>query len=555
MTRPSRTASGTLLTALALVLGSATVGLAAQGAAPAPTSRLAQAAEPPLVPAPRAACGPGSVPEKGMQGRVAAADVAAGAVASGYRCNVEVLGQHGPSGGFKVERYVDETGRQCAYYDTTLLFPTNAGNLSEGPTGVAVLDMTDPRKPLQTATLATPAMQTPHESHVGNHRPGLLVAVAGNPVFAPGQVDVYDLSADCRTPVLRSSLPVGVLGHESGFSPDGLTFWAASLGGGLLTAVDLTNPSAPRTVYTGRHDTHALQISDDGNRAYLAAGAGFPRNEAGLPAEVNGLIVLDVSEVQSRRPVPQVREVGRTTWSSVTIPQAAIPVTIGGKPYLVEMDEFSTDDRGAIAGNGPRVGAARIIDISDETRPRVVSNIRLEVNQPANRPALADDPGASSTTGGYAGHYCNVPQRVEPGIVACSFLASGLRVFDIRDPRAPKEVAYFVAPVPPGGDANSAFSSPSFVRERDEVWYSDGGTGFYALKLTNGAWPRMVAAAAPPAARPAAPPAARPSAAPAAAEPQAAVRRLPATGLALPVGAGLLLVVVALGLRRYPRRV
>ena len=35
-----------------------------------------------------------------------------------------------------------------------------------------------------------------------------------------------------------------------------------------------------------------------------------------------------------------------------------------------------------------------------------------------------NDPGASSALQGYAGHYCNVPQEHEPGIVACSFLRS-----------------------------------------------------------------------------------------------------------------------------------
>ena len=36
------------------------------------------------------------------------------------------IGQHGSTGGFKVRRYVDKAGRECAYYDTTLLFPINA---------------------------------------------------------------------------------------------------------------------------------------------------------------------------------------------------------------------------------------------------------------------------------------------------------------------------------------------------------------------------------------------------------------------------------------------
>lgn len=67
-------------------------------------------------------------------------------------------------------------------------------------------------------------------------------------------------------------------------------------------------------------------------------------------------------------------------------------------------------------------------------------------------------------------------------------MLSGLRVLDIRDPLQPKEIAYFNGPIEEGGSAY-AMSSPSFVPERSEIWYSDGNSGFYAIKLTNGAWP------------------------------------------------------------------
>ncbi|MCA1721409.1 MAG: hypothetical protein LC779_10045 [Actinobacteria bacterium] len=293
-------------------------------------------------------------------------------------------------------------------------------------------------------------------------------------------------------------------------------------------------------------DTHSLSISDDGNRAYLAAGAGFPRNEIGLPAEVSGLRILDVSDIQKRALNPQVKTISTLTWPEVTIPQAELPITIGGHPYLVDIDEFATNDQGGIQGNGPRVGAARIIDIADEKKPRIVSNMRLAVNQPAVRASLLGDPGTTgslASTSGYAGHYCAVPQRKDPGIVACSFLASGLRVFDIRDPLKPKEIAYFVAPVPPGSGPNGAYSSATFVPERNEIWYSDGGRGFYALRVTNGVWNKGAAPVAKP---PVAKPPTRPAPAP-------APGRLPATGLELPVALAALLLGAGLLVRRTRR--
>ena len=443
-------------------------------------------AEAPMVPTPRAKCtGAGDIPEPGMQGRLAAEDIASGKAEDGYLCNLDRIGTYGRTGGFKVYRYVDRNGHECAYYDTALLFPTNTLNLSGELTGVAVLDMSNPQKPVRTDTLLTPAMQSPHESVNISVQRGILAAVAGNPAFAPGIVDVYDISQDCRRPVLQASAPVGFLGHESGMAPDGRTFYATSTGTGHTTAVDISNPKVPITLLTANYGSHGMTISDDGNRGYMTLS--------------DGISIVDLSDIQSRKPNPQIREISRLTWPNVTIPQIAHPVTIKGKPYLIEIDEYSNTESGSFTAHGPRVGAARIIDISDETKPRVVSNIRLEVHQPENRAALADDPGAQNPTQGYAGHYCGIPQRKDPEIIACSMIISGLRVFDIRDPEKPKEVAYHVAPPSTvsetGGPvvderSNWAMSQPAFNIERREVWYSDGQSGFYTLRLDEKAWPQ-----------------------------------------------------------------
>ena len=449
-------------------------------AAAAAIAGTAGAAAPP--PTPNAGCGPGSRPEPGMQGRVPADAIASGAADKGYTCNTQQVGHEGKSGGFRVHRFVDRAGRECAYYDTTLLFPLNAQNLGDQPTGVAVLDMSDPRNPKRTTTLSTLAMQSPHESLNISVKRGLLAAVYGTPGAAPGVVDVYDLTEDCSQPQLQSSAPVAFLGHESGFAPDGKTFYATSLFDGHITAVDLTDPKVPKPITIFESFSHGMTTSDDGNRGYMAS-------------RQIGLEIMDLSEVQARKPLPQVRQVRTFKWDNMSIPQVAIPVTVRGRPYVMEVDEFSLDAPGEDfpAQNGPIVGAARMIDMSDENAPKVVGDMRLEVHQPENRAAIAGDPGATSFVQGYAGHYCNVPKREDPGIVACSFIASGLRVFDIRDPSNPKEIAYFVAPPAPSDvldeRSNYAMSQPDFVPERGEIWYSDGNSGFYAVRVTNGVWP------------------------------------------------------------------
>ncbi len=434
---------------------------------------------------PKAECGPGSRPELGMQGRVSRDEHDSGRAAEGYTCNTELVGSYivpnaiGTVGGFKVERYVDPQGHECAYYDTTLLYPTNIGDANAG---VNVLDMSDPANPVLTARLVTPAMLSPHESVVVSQEAGVLAAVMGNPGFYPGIVDVYDLSADCRNPQLRSSALVGALGHESGLSPDGKTFFSASPSSPTLTAVDISQPLLPSVLWSSNYSSHGLSISNDGNRAYLASGNG------------HGVLILDISEIQSRKSNPEVREVASISWDNQTIPQNAIPFTRDGKPFLLEIDEYSTNgDGGSVAAHGSVVGAGRIIDISDETQPVVISDLRLEVHEPEHREEIANDPGAQLPVQGYAGHYCNIPTRVNPDIAACSMIVSGLRIFDIRDPYNPREIAYFNAPVNPRVTpvfeaSNWAMSSPSFVPERKEIWYSDGYSGLYVVRLTNGVW-------------------------------------------------------------------
>ena len=452
---------------------------------------------------PKALCGPGSRPETGIQGRVSAADQASGLAAQGITCNAELVGSYtvpnaiGTVGGFKVERYTDAAGHDCAYYDTTFLFPTN---ILDQTAGVNVLDMSDPTHPTLTASLTTPAMLSPHESLVVSHQRGVLAAVLGNPAFGPGVVDVYDISQDCRHPVFKSSSPIGVLGHESGMAPDGKTFYSASPGSPTVVAIDLSNLSLPVPLAILPYYSHGLSISADGNRAYIAS-VGLPGAACAYalscdvpdPAQDRSLIILDVSEIQARKPNPQVHEIARLKWPTITIPQNAIPFTQKGHPYLVEIDEFA---RGGAAGSGlpGQVGAGRIIDIGDETHPKVISDLRLEVHNPENFAAIANDPGAQFVGQGYAGHYCNVPTRVDPTIVACSMILSGLRVFDIRDPYHPREIAYFNAPQSPRVTpylvaSGYAMASPSFVPERKEIWYSDVYSGFYAVRLTNGAWP------------------------------------------------------------------
>jgi hypothetical protein len=445
---------------------------------------------------PEAHCGPGARPETAAQGRVPQRDYDSGRVRRGYRCNAEAVSHQGRTGGFKVLRYTDSRGHTCAFYDSTLLFPKDvAGNVLANTgrgIGVVVLDMQDPARPRRTAMLTTPAMLTPHESVLLNTKRGLLGAVSGNPATAPGVLDLYDVRASCRHPRLLSSTPSALLGHESGWSKDGNTFYASSTGGQTLVALDVSNPAVPKPVFTQAGvNYHGLRLSPDGRRLYVAnIGNG---DGTGARFSNGGLRIVDVSEIQDRRPDPQVHVLSDLTWPEHSIPQVSEPFTRNGRELLLEVDEYANYDFTQLDQSSAPVGAARIIDVTRPRAPFVVSDLRLQVHQPeARKGPQANDPGAALPVQGYAGHYCSVPRRQDPKVVACSMILSGLRVFDIRDLRNPVEAAYFNKPLPaarldnPTAEGAFAMSQPAWDVKRRSIWYTDGNTGFYDVRLVNG---------------------------------------------------------------------
>jgi len=442
---------------------------------------------------PKATCGPGARPETSIQGRVPSEDYRNGRLEKGYRCNTYAVAHQGVTGGFKVQRYTDSNGNTCAYYDSTAAFPKDILAGLAGPgLGVVVLDMNDPSRPRRTANLVTPAMLSPHESMLVNQRRGILAAVMGSPATQVGIVEMYDVRTDCRHPKLLSSTPAGILGHESGWAPDGRTFWVTGAVGNLV-AIDATDPTKPKQVFTKFGVIyHGLRLSADGRTMYVA--------EIGAPTSTQfssgGLKILDVSEVQDRKPDPEVTVLSSLSWREHSIPQAAEPFTRNGHHFLLEADEYANFNVTNPDLNQPDapVGAARIINVDDPRHPRVVSDNRLQVHQPWNRRGeQRKDPGAIIPVQGYSAHYCSVPYRDNPRIAACSMNLSGLRLFDIRDLAHPKEVGYFNRPVqPPANPLNPvavggyAMSQNTWDVERRSVWYTDVNSGFHVVRLTNG---------------------------------------------------------------------
>jgi hypothetical protein len=422
-------------------------------------------------PVPRAACGGGSEaePPGALQGEVTAADRDSGRSLKPYTCNLELVGNDADSpGGSWQHTWYDH----CSYYDTKL----------QSQAGTQVVDASDPTRPKRGEPLTSVAMLDPWESLSVNHRRGLLAGVYTNGLFGPLWFDVYDVTKDCSKPEMKASLPMNTIGHEGDWAPDGMTYYGSG-GANIITAIDVADPTAPRPITELPYPTHGLSVSDDGNRLYSA---GVARDGG------NGLTIVDTSAIQSRSPAPATSAIGSVTWDDGSTAQATIPITIKGHPYVIFFDEGPL-------GMGDGQGATRIIDIADEAHPKVISKLKLEIQMPANGDRASET--GSDSTFGYNTHYCGVPQRTDPEVVGCSNFESGMRVFDIRDPYHPREIAYFnpggTGQAPPAGSQDSQSPVTSgytsarvrFIRDRAEAWFTDQNKGLFITRFTNGAWP------------------------------------------------------------------
>ena len=476
---------------------------------------------------PKATCGPGDHPETGLQGQVSAALRATGF--KGFNCNLELIGQsRGDGANWQTTQYSGSNGskaKTCAYHGTASPALSAPGRQH---LGVPVLDISDPSNPTPTAYLTTTSMLDPWESLKVNERRHLLTADNGQNGGGGPEIDIYDLSQDCSHPQLLASAPVGTgvdgglvlpikpVGHEGSISDDGLTYYIGDTTNRSYHAIDVSNPREPKLIATFDMKTlglasHGLSISEDGNRAYVVT-PGFPApGDLGKPSATltNGFVVLDTSEVQARVKNPQIKVVSKFLFKDGSVAQHTIPVTIKGKPYIIHVDEggsggiFLAGWQEACATGFPLFPMPRIVDMSDEKNPRQVSRVMLETHDPKNCDAILPDlVGLSIFT--YGSHYCSVDSKQNATTLVCGFFNSGIRVFDIRDPEQPKEIAYFnPAGVTTASKGSNHTLGNNFVaggpdwcsaqvhlnKKDGTLWTTCQDNGVLMLKFTNGVWP------------------------------------------------------------------
>lgn len=442
---------------------------------------------------PRPVCGAADRPEPGPSGVVPVADQLSGRSRDGYWCNLRWVGGT-RLGGVGGDTQMTWYGR-CAYR----VIPAG-GAASDG---VAVIDVGDPANPVQRGVLREPqwagqgGVLNVHEGIHASERSGLLVVPVGR------FLSVYDVRADCTRPVLRSTFdtgsssdPMSQLGLNSGFhggqlSPDGTFFYGTTAGlegfvapfGPCLTVVDLLDPDHPRVVTRWGVDfpCHDLGFDLTGNRAFVGTYAPVVGHPSAVVAAftplaapsklLTGVTVVDTSEIQARRPGGRVVKLGFLGGGRQHTETFA---RIDGRDYVIGAEEASCPN-----GNG------RIVDVSDPARPVHVADLELGANRLAGCPATFAETSRVENLLLSTSHYVSVDDPEDASLAFFSWYTSGLRVFDIRDPAHPVEVAYFNPPVGPATTQvhDSTTTYPRYVPETGQIWVGSGVNAFWVVEL------------------------------------------------------------------------
>jgi hypothetical protein len=474
------------------------------------TPTPAQAADPhPAAGVSPALCGSGDQREPGIQG-----DVPAGATGS-FNCGVKLLGQIPRSGsvqGYGTCAYVRTRGQDGPQPSS------QAGRVGQGGSQVFIIDVRDPSHPVEVGSVPV---------HSGSE--SMRVVVTQDRAILVSGSSVYDIK-DCLHPVLKGEIqwpPLSMVGIPSRVLPHDLrvnhagTKVFASFG---LFEADISNLQDSSTWKVTDHRCELseqvpgpwAEVHRQANAANLSLcadalrpppmGAGYVVGASPLQAsllwptlshspDLNGedtrLYIGDQAGGTSAiwAGGPKVRIVDLTQRTPKIIGEVDGPghgldwFRVNGRDYLAHSNEGGTTgimnqrEHGDTCKPYPRPTALAwgfevlVSDVTDPAKAHNVSMLHIAINDAEfceARKASGHDPWVA---------YHLIDNAFAPHFAAVNFGSAGLRIFDIRDPANPSEVAYF-------NHGPLVHAGVGYYDPRRKLIYASGETGgFWVLQV------------------------------------------------------------------------
>jgi hypothetical protein len=330
--------------------------------------------------------------------------------------------------------WIDCPGGGQVWVEGTTLF---VGHM-RAPTGTSIYDVADPTNPILLARIELPAGWHSHKVRVAgdvmivNHE---RQGADANPAFGGG-LGIYDVADPRRPREIAKWRTHGKGVHRYDF--DGRYAYVSPTAegyvGNIVMILDLKDPARPEEVgrwwipgqwqaggedypwhdWTPPRCHHPLR---QGDRLYVSYWH-------------HGLVILDIADLARPKAVAAVNT--SPVYPHPTHTCLPMPTPLKGRRIMVVADED-------VAKLWPAAPAFTwIYDITNETLPTPIATWQVAGLDPDGAP----QPPMMG---------CHQPsERFRGTIIPFAWFAKGLRVLDIADPFAPREVAFYEPDPPPG---------------------------------------------------------------------------------------------------------
>jgi hypothetical protein len=334
------------------------------------------------------------------------------------------------------------------------------GHFGPSGMGTSILDVSDPTEPRIVTQLRAPEGAHTHKVQIAD---GLLLV--NHEAFRGGTPDrvglaVYDLT-DRFHPVEIGFWDSGGRGvHRVVYEGGRYAYLSATppgFGDRIWVVVDVSNPELPveraRWWWPGMADNETRDWPDSENRSVHHAMVHGDRAYLGFWD--SGMVILDIEDLDD------IGVVSRLSWDEGGHTHTCLP--LGDRGLLVVSDEAIHE-----RCEGP-AHMVRVVDISDEHRPRVVATCPVPSGDFCER-------------GLRFGAHClheNRPGSYQSNeLIFATYFNAGLRVFDVTDPASPQDLAHWIPSCPPGQEA----------AQINDVWVADDHLVYVTDRVNGGVY-------------------------------------------------------------------
>ena len=352
--------------------------------------------------------------------------------------------------------------------------------------GWSVVDVTDSSDPTQVGFIEAPPNTWTLQVQAAD---GLLVAAMEHPHDGWGfdkkppsreGVALFDIASDPVSPQRVGWFETGGTGTHRNFYAGGRYAYLAAnpdgFHGHMLSIIDLEDPTRPEELSRWWVEGQNVADGESPEHDYYLHGPAYVQDDlAYLGFGGAGMVILDVSD--PARP-SRVGGLDLRGFGSALGCHSVIPIP-GTDLVAVNSEAIAEDGR---EGHN----YCFLVDVSDPSRPWVVGSIP----QP--------DPGSGTGLrsyfdkgGRFGPHNQHHPQGelVYAGsdLLFLTYFNAGLRVFDIGEPRAPREVGFYVPEAPRvrhgvlPHDLETQFEDV-LVDRRGNIFCTDKNHGLFVLR-------------------------------------------------------------------------